>query len=203
MFYQLSFTLTWWYHVIMKAKSTNDLGLLSKIIFTVGGIGMLVGALDPMEGALLILPASALVALGTFLSPTERRFFSYRVLVFVLIAIGVGAMWGLTSVGGFGGSSGRTMWWGTLMLPYLIGWSMGIWGPGSPRWLVLPGIAIGLFYLTIAPLSLTRGGGHHQAVGAIVIGTLGLMTILGCLIRLRQAQISKAHTASVASPPAI
>ena len=154
-------------------------------MFTVGGIGMLVGALDPMEGSLLILPGSALVALGTFLSPTERRFLSYRVLVFILIAIGVGAMWGLSAVGGFGGPSGRTMWWGTLLLPYLIGWSMGIWGPGSPRWLLWPGLAIGLFYLALTALIMTRGGGHHKAVGAVVIGALGLMTVVGCLIRLR------------------
>jgi len=184
----------------MKPTSASHRGLVAKTLFVIGGIGMLVGALDPLEGSLLILPASALVALGTFLSPTERRFLPYRVLVFVLIAMGVGAMWWLTSVGGFGGSSGRSMWWGTLLLPYLIGWSMGIWGPGSPRWLLLPGIGIGLFYLAMTPLVLTRGAGHHRIVGAIIIGALGLMTIIGCLIRLRlrQTQSSNPPTTSAA-----
>ena len=35
--------------------------------------------------------------------------------------------------GGIGGSYGVSPWWAVLMLPYPIGWSMGIWGPGSPR----------------------------------------------------------------------
>ena len=53
--------------------------LWSRILFTVGGIAMLVGAIDPMEGSLLILPGSGLVALGTFLGQSERRLIAYRV----------------------------------------------------------------------------------------------------------------------------
>jgi hypothetical protein len=51
----------------------NAHNLWSRILTTVGGIAMLVGALDPMEGSLVILPGSALVALGTFLGQSERR----------------------------------------------------------------------------------------------------------------------------------
>ena len=111
----------------------NAGSLWSRILIMAGSIAMLVGALDPMEGSVVILPGSGLVALGMFLGQNERRLIAYRVWVFILIVIGVGAMWGLTSVGGFGGNSGRSMWWGVLILPYLIGWSMGIWGPGSPH----------------------------------------------------------------------
>ena len=57
--------------------------LWSRILFTVGGIAMLVGAIDPIEGSLLILPGSGLVALGTFLEQGERRLVTYRVWVFV------------------------------------------------------------------------------------------------------------------------
>ena len=39
---------------------------------------MLVGAIDPIEGSLLILPGSGLVALGTFLAQSERRLITYR-----------------------------------------------------------------------------------------------------------------------------
>jgi len=153
----------------------------------VGSIAMLVGALDPMEGSVVILPGSGLVALGTFLSQSGRRLIVFRVGVFILIAIGVGALWGLSRVGGFGGHSGRSMWWGVLILPYLIGWSMGIWGPGSPRWLLLLGIAVGLWYLVILAMVLKGSGGHHGAMSAvpgIVIGTLGVLTIGGCIAAL-------------------
>ena len=164
----------------------NARKLWSRILLTLGSIAMLVGALDPMEGSLVILPGSGLVVLGTFLGQSERRWIAYRVLVFILIAIGVGAMWGLTRVGGFGGNSGRSMWWGVLMLPYLIGWSMGIWGPGSPRWLLVLGIVVGLFYLAILPLVMARAGGQHHYAGVIVIGSLGVLTIGGCFWRLRK-----------------
>ena len=151
---------------------------------------MLVGAIDPMEGSLLILPGSGLVALGTFLSQVERRLIAYRVWVLVLIAIGVGALWGLSMVGGFGGPSGRSSWWGVLILPYLIGWSMGIWGPGSPRWMLWLGIAVGLWYLTILVMvliaSAARPEGHMSAGPGIIIGTLGVLTIGGCINRLRK-----------------
>ena len=152
----------------------------------VGSIAMLVGALDPMEGSLIILPGSGLVALGTFLRQSERRLIAYRVCVFILIAIGVGAMWGLSAVGGFGGPSGRSMWWGVLILPYLIGWSMGIWGPGSPRWLLVLGIVVGLWYQAILTMVLARGGKHAWVGGAILISALGVLTIIGCICRLRK-----------------
>ena len=161
--------------------------LWSRILIIVGSIAMLVGAIDPMEGSIIILPGSGLVALGTFLGQNERRLIAYRVWVFILIAIGVGAMWGLTWVGGFGGNSGRSMWWGVRTLPYLIGWSMGIWGPGSPRWLLLLGLVVGLWYVTLMGMVLHHPRGGHGAMSAlpgIVIGSIGVVTIGGCVTAL-------------------
>jgi len=163
----------------------NACKLWSRILLIVGSIAMLLGALDPMEGSLVILPGSGLVVLGTFLGQSERRWIAYRVGVFILIAIGVGALWGLSSVGGFGGKSGRSNWWAVLILPYLIGWSMGIWGPGSPRWLLVLGIVVGLWYQAMLVMILGRGGLQH-AGPVIVISVLGVLTIVGCLGRLRQ-----------------
>jgi hypothetical protein len=78
------------------------------------------------------------------------------------------------------------MWWGSLILPYLIGWSMGIWGLGSPRWVLALGVVVGVFYLAITPLVLTRGHGPIQGVIATVIATLGLLTIGGCIVRWKK-----------------
>jgi hypothetical protein len=164
----------------------NARELWSRILVIVGSIAMLAGALDPLDGSLVILPGSGLVALGTFLGQNERRFITYRVLVFILIAIGVGALWGLSAMGGFGGTSGRSMWLGLLILPYLIGWSMGIWGPGSPRWLLLLGIAVGLWYQAILAMVLSNRRGRAGAVeAALVVSALGVLTIVGCIRRLR------------------
>ena len=161
--------------------------LWSRICIIVGSIAMLVGAVDPMEGSLLILPGSGLVALGTFLGQSERRWLAYRMWVFILIAIGVGALWGMSMVGGIGGKNGPSMWWGVLILPYLIGWWMGIVGPGSPRWLLLLGLAVGLWYLAILAMVFRGAWRHGGDVGLapiILIGTLGAATIGGCITRL-------------------
>jgi len=100
----------------------------SRILVIVGSIAMLIGAIDPMEGSLLILPGSGMVALGTLLSKSRHRVLLYWVWVFILIAVGVGALWGSSAFGGFGGTTGRSMWWALIILPYPIGWIMGFAG---------------------------------------------------------------------------
>jgi hypothetical protein len=79
-----------------------------------------------------------------------------------------------------------------LILPYLIGWSMGIWGPGSPRWLLWLGIVVGLWYLALLGMVLKSPGRHHGAMSAmqsampvIIIAAIGVLTIGGCISRLR------------------
>jgi hypothetical protein len=79
-----------------------------------------------MEGSLLILPGSGLIALGTYLGGADPKASKEWLVLFILNAIGVGALWGLSEAGGFGGTSGRSMWWGVLILPYVFGWLLGI-----------------------------------------------------------------------------
>jgi hypothetical protein len=166
----------------------NTRNLCSRMLTIAGSIAMVAGAVDPLEGSLIILPGSGLVAFGMFLGQRERRVVAHRVLAFILIAVGVGAMWGLSAAGGLGGSSGRSMWWGLLILPYLIGWSMGIWGPGSPRWLLWLGIAVGLWYLAILAMVFAGAGrGHPSVLAAVLVAALGVLTIGGCISRLRRS----------------
>jgi hypothetical protein len=107
-------------------NTTHVSNLWSRILIVAGGMAMLVGAVDPMEGSLIILPGSAVVALGAFLSQREKGFAKYWFLILALIALGVGAMFGLTAWGGVGGNSGHSMWWELLCLPYPIGWVLGM-----------------------------------------------------------------------------
>ena len=168
---------------VVGSQAMNARHLWSNIFVITGGIGMVVGAIDPMEGSLLILPASGLLAIGAYLGQAERRVIAYKVSAFVLTASGVAALWGLSAVGGFGGSSGHSMWWGLLILPYLIGWNMGIWGPGTPRWLLWLGIAVGLWYQVMAGLILKGKGLGEWGLG-VVIATIGIVTLAGCIYRL-------------------
>jgi hypothetical protein len=100
--------------------------LWSKILVIVGLIAMVVGALDPLEGSLIILPGCGMSALSAMLSKSPHRRLLYCALVF--IAIGVGLMFVLSMFGGVGGNSGHSAWWGLVVLPYPIGWIMGLVG---------------------------------------------------------------------------
>ena len=98
----------------------------SRILAVVGFVVVLLGALDPLEGSLLILPGTGLLALAAWLGRSRYRTLLYW--SFALVAIGVGVMWGLSAVGGLGGSTGRSMWWALLLLPYPAGWVMAVVG---------------------------------------------------------------------------
>ncbi|MDF2774211.1 MAG: hypothetical protein K0S86_3708 [Geminicoccaceae bacterium] len=161
----------------------------SKLVSVFGGVGLVMGSLDPMEGSALILPGSALLALASYLGREDRRLVAYRTWSFVLVALGVGALFGLSAMGGVGGSSGRSAWWALLFLPYLVGWSIDIWGPGSPRWISKAGIVIGTWYLAILAMMLrgTANSAHPQSiVPAAIVAVVGIGTIVACVVRLRQ-----------------
>jgi hypothetical protein len=165
----------------------NTVSRSSQLLIPAGYIAMLIGAIDPMEGSLLILPGSGLVALGTFLGQGKKQLLIFRLWSLALISIGVSALWGLSVAGGFGGTSGLSIWWGVLILPYLIGWSIGVWGPGVPRWVPALGLAVGIWYLAIVLMALRKSANLEEAdTAAFVMGATGLLTIAGCIYRLRK-----------------
>jgi hypothetical protein len=100
--------------------------LWSRIMVIVGSVAMLLGAIDPLEGSLVILLGSGMVTLGTLIGRSRRRILLYWVWVLILMTVGVGLMWGLSAIGGLGGPTGRSLWWGLVILPYPVGWIMGI-----------------------------------------------------------------------------
>lgn len=100
--------------------------LLARILFVIGVIAMVIGAADPLEGSVVILGGSGLVVLGTWLGQREKGLCVYRTCLFGMIAFGVIAMFALSSVGGLGGKTGHSMWWGLLLLPYPLGWILAM-----------------------------------------------------------------------------
>ena len=69
-----------------------------------------------------------MMALSMYLGGRDHRTVVYWVWAFILITVGVGALFGLSAVGGIGGGSGHSMWWGLLMTPYPVGWLMALAG---------------------------------------------------------------------------
>ena len=163
-----------------------DLKRWSKLMSLLGSLSLVVGSFDPVEGSVLILPGSALLALGSYLGHRDRRVVAYRTWSFILVAVGVGSLFLLSAIGGVGGTSGRSAWWAVLVLPYLVGWSLDLWGPGTPRWMCIAGVVIGTWYLAILGMMLQRTGNaaQHGIVPAIAVALVGIATIAACAMRL-------------------
>ena len=96
----------------------------TRVIYITGVVALIIGLIDPLEGSIVIAAGSVLIALATYLTHDRHR--KLFLLSTILIAIGVSFMFYLSSLGGFGGSSKLTWWWGLLILPYPVGWIMAI-----------------------------------------------------------------------------
>jgi hypothetical protein len=96
----------------------------ARSLVVVGVLLMLIGALDLLEGAVLILVGAGLAAVGARLAPARGE--ALLGWAFAMVAAGVAALIGLSVAGGFGGDSGRSAWWGLLLLPYAVGWALGL-----------------------------------------------------------------------------
>jgi len=165
---------------------------LSRRLVAVGFIAMLIGAIDPMEGSVVILFGGGLILLGTYLGHAERRLLAYRTWVFILLTAGVAALVVATMLGGVGGDSGYSIWWALIFLPYPIGWFMGILGPGSPKWVLWLGNLIGLFYLLLPVLLIIlKDTAQRENLGftGAVISLIGALIITGCTLRLRKRSV--------------
>jgi hypothetical protein len=104
----------------------NGASRWSRVLVIAGLAAMLIGAVDPLEGSLLILPGSGLVALGALLGKSRHR--RFLLWSFILVAVGVGAGVGFSTIGGFGSPPGHSYWWALVLLPYPVGWIMGLVG---------------------------------------------------------------------------
>ncbi|MGH9673931.1 MAG: hypothetical protein ACRD44_12185 [Bryobacteraceae bacterium] len=99
---------------------------MSRALLIAGLAGMVIGALDPLEGSVIVLAGAGSAALAAFLDNGRRRALLYG--AFGLVAFGVAALFLLSAWGGFGGNSGRSNWWGLFILPFPVGWVTGLVG---------------------------------------------------------------------------
>lgn len=95
-----------------------------RIIYIIGIVALIIGAIDPLEGSVIIAGGSILLAFGTYLTHDRHRklFFALS----ILIVIGVFFLFFFSWLGGFGGRSTLSWWWGTLILPYPLAWLTAI-----------------------------------------------------------------------------
>lgn len=96
----------------------------TRIVYAIGVICLIVGAIDPLEGSIIIASGSILLAMSTrLLHDRHSRIFLVSA---IMIVIGVAFLFYFSSLGGFGGNSNLSWWWGVLILPYPIAWLVTI-----------------------------------------------------------------------------
>lgn len=101
-------------------------------MLAVGTAALVLGALDPLEGSIVIVGGAVVAMVAAHLGHLRAR---HRLDWGVALELlGVAALWGLSAAGGIGGSTGRSYWWALLLLPYPIGWLLSLSGAvGSLR----------------------------------------------------------------------
>ena len=81
-----------------------------RVIYIIGVIVLIIGALDPLEESVVLTVGCAFIALSTYL--TRDRHWKIFLVSLILIIIGVFFLFYFSSLGGFGGTSTLSWWWG-------------------------------------------------------------------------------------------
>lgn len=102
----------------MQSKTINWL----QLAHYASVVALVIGVLDPLEGSLIIVAGSIVLAIIVHLKHDfQRKLF---LAAAIMIVIGVFFLFYFSSLGGFGGSSALSWWWMALIVPYPVGWLM-------------------------------------------------------------------------------
>jgi hypothetical protein len=93
-----------------------------RYVFIIGVIATIAGAIDPLEGSIVIAAGSILLAISAYIG--NDRYFKIFLIAAIFIIISVSAIWYVSSLGGF--DPKRDWWWTVVILPYPIGWLINI-----------------------------------------------------------------------------
>lgn len=108
-------------NIVIETTSKNK---LYKILFITGIALIILGIIDFMEGSVVICTGSALTALSSYKNNDQHK--KLFLGLFIAIFTGVFFLFFFSSLGGFGGKSTLSWWWGILILPYPFGWLIAI-----------------------------------------------------------------------------
>lgn len=95
-----------------------------RIAWLFGVIALIIGVIDPLEGSVLIVLGSIVLAVTAYLKNDVH--WKVFMIAALLIITGVSFMFYLSSLGGIGGDSDKSLWWGALIIPYPAGWLLAV-----------------------------------------------------------------------------
>jgi hypothetical protein len=104
----------------------NNKLLILKILVIAGIFIMLIGAIDPLEGSILMLCGAVLVYISAFLIKSKQR--KITLIALIMEVFGISFLFIFSFLGGIGGKSKYPLWLGVLCLPYIIGWGLSLFG---------------------------------------------------------------------------
>jgi hypothetical protein len=95
-----------------------------RIVYIFGVVGVIIGALDPLEGSVIIAIGSVLLAVATWFKHDDHR----KIFLFTAIGIvfGVSLMFVFSDMGGFSKDAPLSWGWSLLIAPYPLGWLVNI-----------------------------------------------------------------------------
>lgn len=99
----------------------SEKGCGALVLIVLGSAAILMGTLASPHEEYIIVPGSAMIALGAYLAQAPGRRLVY--CAFLIMAVSISVIWGMLSLSG-----GVTGWWQLLFLLYLAGWLMDIVG---------------------------------------------------------------------------
>lgn len=152
-----------------------------------GGAALLAGAIDPLEGSVVCVLGSGLLAAASYgASGSGSAILRRRLAVLGLMAFGVAALWIVSAAGGIGGKSGRSAWWALTFLPYPAGWAAAVWERGLPRWITFGAVAVGLWYLVLGGIIAAKSGVTAIIPMALMTAGMGICAVT-LVLRFRRA----------------
>ena len=89
------------------------------LLYVVGILAFFVGAIDPLEGSVLIVAGSVLITVYKVLRGDRHK--KAFLAAFLMIIFGVTYMFWLSSLGGIGPNA-KSWWWIIPAVPYPVGW---------------------------------------------------------------------------------
>ena len=98
----------------------------SRGLLWAGATALVLGAIDPLEGSLVIVAAAGAVMIAAQLGHLHAR--PCVVWGGALVTLGVATLWAMSAAGGIGPSTGRSYWWALLLVPYPVGWILSLFG---------------------------------------------------------------------------
>jgi hypothetical protein len=96
--------------------------LWKRLLFIIGIVALIIGAIDPLEGSVLICGGAVLISVAVLAAHDRHRYLFLAATISILI--GTAMLFYMSSLGGIGKGTSYSMWWALVFLPLPLGWLM-------------------------------------------------------------------------------